>query len=76
MLARTQAVLAVFAGAYRLSKRQIRQVAADLFRLSILSGMISKLERQSAATEGPYNELAIAVHHAQATNIDEDAANG
>jgi transposase len=67
-----QAVLATFAGAYRLSKRQIRQVAADLFTLSISTGMISKLERQSAATlEAPSNELAIAVHHAQATNIDE-----
>ena len=67
-----QAVLAMFAGAYRLSKRQIRQVAADLFTLSISTGMISKLERQSAAVlEAPYNELAIAVHHAKATNIDE-----
>ena len=28
-----QAVLAMFAGAYRLSKRQIRQVAADVFTL-------------------------------------------
>ena len=67
-----QAVLAMFAGAYRLSKRQIRQVAADLFALSISTGMISKLERQSAAVlEAPYNELAVAVHHAEATNIDE-----
>src|SRR3954468_11148484 len=67
-----QAVLAMFAGAYRLSKRQIRQVAADLFALSISTGMISKLERQSAAAlEAPYNELAVAVHHAKATNIDE-----
>jgi transposase len=67
-----QAVLTMFAGAYRLSKRQIRQVAADLFTLSISTGMISKLERQSAATlEAPYNELAIEVHHAKATNIDE-----
>ena len=67
-----QAVLVMFAGAYCLSKRQIRQVAADLFTLSISTGMISKLERQSAATlEAPYNELAIAVHHAKATNIDE-----
>ena len=47
-------------------------MAADLFTLSISTGMISKLERQSAATlEAPYNELAIAVHHAKATNIDE-----
>ncbi|MFO0888001.1 MAG: IS66 family transposase [Isosphaeraceae bacterium] len=67
-----QAVLTMFAGAYRLSKRQIRQVAADLFTLSVSTGMISKLERQSAATlEAPYNELAIAVHRAKATNIDE-----
>ena len=62
----------MFAGAYRLSKRQIRQLAADLFGLSISTGMISKLERQSAAVlEAPYNELAVAVHHAEVVNIDE-----
>src|SRR5947209_26427 len=59
----TQAVLATLAGAYRLSKRQIRQLAGDLLGLSISTGMISKLERQSAqALEAPYNELADAVH--------------
>src|SRR4051812_23265389 len=36
-----RAVLTMFAGAYRLSKRQIRQVAADVFALSISTGMIS-----------------------------------
>jgi transposase len=47
-------------------------VAADLFTLSISTGMISKLERQSAAAlESPYNERAIAVPQAKATNIDE-----
>ena len=67
-----QAVLALFAGVYRLSKRQIRLMVADLFSLSISTGMIAKLERQSAAVlEAPYNELAIAVHQAKATNIDE-----
>jgi transposase len=67
-----QAVLAMLAGAYRLSKRQIRQVAADLFGLGISTGMISKLERQSASVlEAPYNELATAVHKAEAVNIDE-----
>ena len=45
----TQAVLATLAGAYRLSKRQIQQLAGDLFGLSISTGMICKLERQSAA---------------------------
>ena len=67
-----RAVLVMFAGADRLSKRQIRQLAADVFTLSISTGMISKLERQSAVVlEAPYNELAVAVHHAKATNIDE-----
>ncbi len=67
-----QAVPAVFAGAYRLSKRQIQQASSDLFGLSISTGMISKLERRSAAaSESPYNELAVSVHSADAANIDE-----
>ncbi len=54
----TQAVLATLAGAYRLSKRQIQQLAADLFGLSISTGMISKLERQSAAAlAGPLSRV-------------------
>ena len=67
-----QAVLAVLAGAYRLSKRQIQQLVSDLFTLSISTGMVSKLERQSAiALEGPYNELAMSVHESEVVNIDE-----
>ena len=67
-----QAVLAVSSGSYRLSKRQIRQLRADLFGLSISTGMISKLEqRRAAVLEAPYNELAISVHSTQAANIDE-----
>jgi transposase len=68
----TQAVLATLAGAYRLSKRQIPQLASDLFGLSISTGMISKLERQSAAAlAAPYQELADSVHQAEVVNIDE-----
>jgi transposase len=67
-----RAVLAMFAGVYRLSKRQIQQVSADLFALSISTGAIAKLEQQSAAAlEAPYNELAAAVHRAEVVNIDE-----
>lgn len=67
-----QAVLATLAGAYRLSKRQIQQLAGDLFGLSISTGMISKLERQSAVVlEAPYNELATAVHTAEVIHADE-----
>jgi transposase len=67
-----QATLATLAGAYRLSKRQIQQLAGDLFGLSISTGMISKLERQSAeALEAPYQELATAVHTAPVIHVDE-----
>ena len=65
-------MLAMLAGAYRLSKRQIQQVSADMLGVKISTGMISKLERQSAAAlEAPYNELATSVHQADAVNIDE-----
>jgi transposase len=68
----TQAVLATLAGGYRLSKRQIQQLAADLFGLTISTGMISKLEGQSAqALAQPYHELARSVLEAEAVNIDE-----
>jgi transposase len=67
-----QAVLATLAGADRLSKRQIQQWTQDLFGLSISTGMLSKLEQQSAeALEAPYNELAAAVHQAAVVNVDE-----
>jgi transposase len=67
-----QAVLAMLAGACRLSKRQIQQLVSDLFTLSISTGMVSKLERLSAiALEAPYNELATSVHKSEAVNIDE-----
>jgi transposase len=67
-----QAVLAMFAGAYRLSKRQVQQLSSDLYGLSISTGMVSKLERRSSGVlEAPYQELAVSVHHADAANIDE-----
>ena len=63
----------MFAGAYRLSKRQIQQVSADLFSaLDLHRDDLQAGTSQSAAVlEAPYNELAVAVHHAEATNIDE-----
>jgi transposase len=67
-----QAVLATLAGGYRLSKRQVQQMVGDLFGLSIATGMVSKLEPQSAAVlETPYNELAVGVHEAPAVSIDD-----
>lgn len=67
-----QAVLATLAGGYRLSKRQVQQIVGDLFGLSIATGMVCKLERQSAAVlEAPYNEMAVDVHDAPAVGIDD-----
>jgi hypothetical protein len=64
--------LATLAGAYRLSKRQIQQLASDRFRLSISTGMISKRERQSAqALAAPSNEPAAAVPTAAVIHADE-----
>src|SRR3954447_24951706 len=67
-----QAVLSTLAGGYRLGKRQVQQIAGDLFGLSIATGTVSKLERQSAAVlEAPYNEVATGVHDAPAAGIDD-----
>src|SRR3954466_11302430 len=46
---RLRAILSVLAGAYRLGKRPIRQLASDLLGLSISAGMICRRERQAAA---------------------------
>ena len=68
---RLQAVLAVLAGGYRLGKRPIRQLAHDLFGLSISTGMVAKLERStSAALEAPMAELDEHVR-TQPANVDE-----
>jgi transposase len=68
---RLQAVLAVLAGGYRLGKRPIRQLAHDLFGLSISTGMIAKLERSTAdALAEPMAELEEHVRK-QPANVDE-----
>jgi transposase len=69
---RLRAILSVLAGAYRLGKRPIRQLASDLFGLSISVGMISRLERQAAAElRAPVEELRQYVRGADSAHIDE-----
>jgi transposase len=68
---RLQAVLAILAGGYRLGKRPIRQLAHDLFGLSISTGMVAKLERSTAeALQQPMAELEEHVR-TQHANVDE-----
>jgi transposase len=69
---RLRAVLSVLAGAYRLGKRPIRQLASDLLGLSISAGMICRLERQGAAElEAPVEGLREHVRTAASAHIDE-----
>ena len=69
---RLRAVLALLAGNYRLGKRPIKQLAADLLGLSISTGMIAKLERRcSADLAASVAELADAIPDAPVVGIDE-----
>ena len=69
---RLRAVLTMFAGSYRLAKRPIQQLAADLFGLDIALGMIPKLERQAAEVLQPVvAEMAAAIVAAPSAHIDE-----
>ena len=69
---RLRAILSVLAGAYRLGKRPIRQLASDLLGLSISAGAICRLERHAAAElEAPVEELRRHVRTAASAHIDE-----
>src|SRR5512135_2804599 len=69
---RLRAILSVLAGAYRLGKRPIGQLARDLFGLSISTGMICYLGRQGAAElEAPVEGLRQHVRDAASAHIDE-----
>jgi len=69
---RMRAILAMFAGAYRLAKRPIQQLTADLFGLDVSLGMISKLERRAAGVLEPViAEVAAAIVAAPSAHIDE-----
>ena len=55
---RLQAVLSLLAGAYRLGKRPIQSLAADLFGITISTGMVCKLERAtSESLEASYASM-------------------
>ena len=69
---RLRAILAMFAGSYRLAKRPVQQPAPDLFGLGISPGMISKPERRAAeALEPVVAEVAAAIKAAPSTPIGE-----
>jgi transposase len=70
--ARLQAWAGLLSGAYRLSKRQVQRLFADLLGLSISTGMIAKLQRQAGEMlAGPMAEIIESVRQAEAVHVDE-----
>jgi transposase len=68
---RLSAMVGLLSGVYRLGKRPVRQLLADLFGLSISTGMICKLQRRAAAMLTPaYDELCRHVR-TQDVHLDE-----
>jgi len=69
---RLQAWAGLLSGAYRLSKRQVQRLFADLLGLSISTGMVAKLQRQAGEVlAGPMAEITRAVREASAVHVDE-----
>jgi len=69
---RLQAVVALLGDAYRLRKRQVRAILADLLGLTVSTGMVCKTERHAAdAVAGPVDEAYEHVRTAAAAGVDE-----
>ncbi len=57
---------------YRLSKRQVQRLCADLLDLSISTGKIAKLQRQAGSVlADPMAEIVQVVRRAEAVHVDE-----
>lgn len=69
---RLQAWASLLSGAFRLSKRQVQRLFADLLGVSISTGMIAKLQRQAGEVLAePMAEILDAVRRADAVHVDE-----
>ncbi len=66
------ALVALLGGNYRLSKRLIESIVADVYGIDISLGSVAKLEQETAAALAPaYEEAAAHVHKAPVVNADE-----
>lgn len=69
---RLQAWAGLLSGAYRLSKRQVQRLFADLLGLAVSTGMVAKLQRRAASVLAlPAAEIRQAVRQAAAVHVDE-----
>lgn len=69
---RLQAIVAICAGAYHLSKRNTQELLQDFFGVKISLGSISNLEQAtSTALEPAYEEARASIRSSQRANVDE-----
>jgi transposase len=68
---RLQAALALLTGAYRLSKRHVEGLCADLLGVPVSAGQVCALERQTAQALEPVVAELRSYVRAQPANVDE-----
>jgi transposase len=68
---RLSALVGLLSGVYRLGKRPVRRLLADLFGLSISTGMICKLQRRAAALLAPAYDQLLDHVRTQNAHLDE-----
>jgi transposase len=69
---RVQATVALYTGAYRLSKRTTQQAMAEVFGVPMSVGTISQLEQATTkAVAAPVEEARIYVHEQAVAHLDE-----
>ena len=69
---RVQATVALYTGAYRLSKRTTQQMMDDVFGVPVSVGTISQLEQAAtAAVAAPVEEARTSVHEQEVAHLDE-----
>lgn len=66
------ATVAMLSGRFRLTRREVSRVLADLFAVCISVGSVQRInEEVSGIAAGPVDEIAKVVHAAKAVNADE-----
>jgi transposase len=68
---RLQATVAMLTGAYRLSKRQVETMMADLFGIPLSAGEVCALEQQTSQVLAPVVEELQTYCRTQPANVDE-----
>ena len=69
---RLEAHIAVLAGVYRLSRRQVRAVVCEMFGVPISTGAVNAvIMRMSAMLKDPWEQLRTAIQQAEQVHADE-----